>query len=152
MKCPNRTCQVLTELHCCYISPSFASKNNASSTETDAGRLTTYFASSTLFIFFKTKNNNCQKKQNFILKCTSMVWGENAVVGTENQTQGPWLELPVLWPLSDNHWVTTDPHNPQYVSVCSVFVSQTTLTYGLGQDAFKELWFVCVRQLKEENT
>ena len=28
------------------------------------------------------------------------------LIVTKNQAQGPWLELPLLWPLSNDHWVT----------------------------------------------
>ena len=135
--------------------PSFASKNNASSTETDvlsfAEQLTTPFSASTLFIFFKTKNNRCPKKQNscvankFILKCTSIVWGENRgkLVVVKNQTTAPWLELSVLWPLSNDHWAT---FTMLYMFLYHQLLLFTAETRG------SNILFVSFKQLKAVDT
>ena len=46
---------------------------------------------------------------------TVMRWRSEKLAAAENKTLGPWHVLPVLWPLSYDHWAATSSYNPSYI-------------------------------------
>ena len=55
-----------------------------------------------------------------------------------NQTQSPWLELPILWPLSYDHWTTTG--QPQALIILSIYCTRSTECFRLSECTVSTPW------------